>query len=88
VDGYAGGILAADKGFIDQYQPALLAEYQGMHVVTPPRARMTLSDPLCLVRVRTRAHNRRNSWLPVDRAFCCGAYPRTRSVALPVSAHS
>ena len=54
VDGYAGGILAAAKGFIDQYQHASLAEYQGIHVVTPPRARMTLTSPLCLVRTCAR----------------------------------
>jgi len=54
VDGYAGGILAADKGFIDQYQQAILAEHQGIHVVTPPRARMTPTQPLCLVRACAR----------------------------------
>jgi hypothetical protein len=54
VEGYPGGIIAADKGFIDQYQPAILAERQGIHVVTPPRARMTLSQPLCLVRAWAR----------------------------------
>jgi hypothetical protein len=54
VEGYAGGILAADKGFIDQYQHAILAKHQGIHVVTPPRARMTLTQPLCLVRACAR----------------------------------
>ena len=54
VEGYAGGIIAADKGFIDQYQHARLAEHQGIHVVTPPRARMTLTQPLCLVRACAR----------------------------------
>jgi hypothetical protein len=54
VDGYAGGILAADNGFIDQYPPVILAAYQGMHVITPPRARMTLTHPLCWVRACTR----------------------------------
>jgi hypothetical protein len=54
VEGYAGGLLAADKGFIDQYQHAILAEHQGMYVVTPPRARMTLTQPLGLVRACAR----------------------------------
>jgi hypothetical protein len=54
VDGYTGGILAADKGLIDQYQHAILAAYQGIHVITPPRARMTLTQPLCLVRACAR----------------------------------
>jgi hypothetical protein len=54
VEGYAGGILAADKGFIDQYQHAILAKHQGIHVVTPPRGRMTLTQPLCLVRACAR----------------------------------
>lgn len=54
VAGYAGGIIAADKGFIDQYQQAMLAEHQGMHVVTPPRARMTLTQPPCVVRACAR----------------------------------
>jgi len=54
VEGYAGGIFAADKGFIDQYQQTILAQYQGIHVVTPPRARMTLTQPLCLVRACAR----------------------------------
>ncbi len=51
-----GGILAADKGFIDQYQQAILAEHQGIHVVTPPRARMTLPHPMeCGARLRALA---------------------------------
>jgi hypothetical protein len=54
VEGDAGGLLAADKGCIDQYQHASLAEPQGMHVVTPPRARMTLTRPLCVVRAGAR----------------------------------
>jgi len=54
VEGYPGGILAADKGFIDQYQQAILAEYQGIYVVTPPRARMTRTQPLGLVRACAR----------------------------------
>jgi hypothetical protein len=54
VDGYAGGIIAADKGFIDQYQHAILAEHQGIYVVAPPRARMPLTQPLCLVRMCAR----------------------------------
>src|SRR5215467_7107099 len=54
VAGYAGGLIAADKGFIDQYQQAMLAEHQGMQVVTPPRARMTLTQPCCLGRACAR----------------------------------
>jgi len=54
VAGYAGGLIAADKGFIDQYQQAMLAEHQGIQVVTPPRARMTLTQPRCLVRACAR----------------------------------
>src|SRR5215510_13252016 len=54
VDGYAGGLIAADKGFMDQSQQAILAEHQGIHVVTPPRARMTPTQPLGLVRACAR----------------------------------
>jgi hypothetical protein len=54
VEGYAGGLIAADKGFIAQYQHAMLAQHQGIHVVTPPRARMTPTQPLCLVRACAR----------------------------------
>gem|GEM_PF-1058265 len=54
VDGSAGGILAVDKGCIDQSQHAILAAPQGMHVVPPPRARLTLTQPLCLVRACAR----------------------------------
>ena len=53
-DGYAGGSIAADKGFIDQYQHAILAGHQGMPVVTPPRARLTLTQPRCLGRACAR----------------------------------
>jgi hypothetical protein len=49
VAGFAGGIIAADKGFIDQYRQAMLAEHQGINVVTPPRARMALTQPLRLI---------------------------------------
>jgi hypothetical protein len=56
VEGYAGGILAADKGFMDQYQHAILAEHQGIHVVTPPRARMTPTQPRGLVCACARWH--------------------------------
>ena len=54
VDGYAGGLSAADKGFIDQYQHAMLAQPQGMHVVTPPRARMPSTQRRGLVRACAR----------------------------------
>ena len=54
VDGSAGGRIAADKGCIDQDQHASRAAHQGMQVVTPPRARMTLTQPLCLIRACAR----------------------------------
>jgi hypothetical protein len=54
VDGYGGGLIAADKGFIDQYQHARLAQHQGIHGVPPPRARMTSTHPRCLVRAGAR----------------------------------
>jgi hypothetical protein len=54
VAGYAGGILAADNGFMDQYPHPSLAEPQGIPVVTPPRARMIPTQPLGLVRACAR----------------------------------
>ena len=54
VEGYAGGLIAADKGFIDRYEHTMLAQHQGIHVVTPPRARMTPTQPLRLVRACAR----------------------------------
>jgi hypothetical protein len=38
------GIVPADKGFIDEFRQALLAE-QGVVVITPPRKRMTTTVP-------------------------------------------
>jgi hypothetical protein len=46
VEGYAGGLSAADKGFIAQYEHTRLAQHQGILVVPPPRARMTPPQPL------------------------------------------
>jgi len=40
VEGFAGWVLA-DKGFIDAFRQALLAERHGVVVVTPPRKGMT-----------------------------------------------
>lgn len=40
VEGFAG-LVPADKGFIDAYRQTLLAERQGVVVVTAPRNRMT-----------------------------------------------
>lgn len=57
-DDYAGGIMAADKGCVDQSQQARLAQPQGLHVVTPPRARRTPTQPHSFVRVCAR-------WRPV-----------------------
>jgi hypothetical protein len=54
VAGYTGGIIAADKGFIEQYQQAMLAARQGLQVVTPPRARLTLTQPHGLGRACAR----------------------------------
>jgi hypothetical protein len=54
VEGDAGGLSAADKGCIDPYEHTLLAQPQGMHVVTPPRARMTPTQPRGLVRACAR----------------------------------
>ena len=54
MDGDAGGRIAADKGVIDPYQPTRRAQHQGMHVVTPPRARMTPTQPLSFVRTCAR----------------------------------
>jgi hypothetical protein len=38
------GVVPADKGFIDEFRQALLAE-QGVVVITPPRKRMTTTVP-------------------------------------------
>jgi hypothetical protein len=39
---------------MDQSQQAILAEPQGRHGVTPPRARLTPTQPRCLVRACAR----------------------------------
>ena len=54
VEGSAGGRIAADKGFLDQSQHAMLAQHQGIDVVTPPRARRMPTQPLGLVRAGAR----------------------------------
>jgi hypothetical protein len=54
VEGFAGGVAAADKGFIDQYRHALLSDRQALMVVTPTRARMTPTQPYRLRRACAR----------------------------------
>jgi hypothetical protein len=53
VEGFAG-LVPADKGFIDAYRHALLAERHGVVVVTPPRKGMTTPHPPTLLRLCTR----------------------------------
>jgi hypothetical protein len=54
VEGFVGGVVAADKGFIDQYRHAMLSERQALTVVTPTRARMTPTQPYRLRRACAR----------------------------------
>jgi hypothetical protein len=50
-----GGLVPADKGFIDEYRHTLLAQRHHTTVVTPPRARMKPSPHPCrLVRACAR----------------------------------
>lgn len=44
------GIVPADKGFIDEFRQALLAEH-GVVVITPPRNRMTTTVPRLVLKV-------------------------------------
>lgn len=44
VEGFVGRV-PADKGFIDAVRQALLAERQGVFVITPPRKRMNTTHP-------------------------------------------
>lgn len=53
VEGFAGLVLA-DKGFIDAYRHALLAERYGVVVVTPPRKGMTTPHPPTLLHLCAR----------------------------------
>jgi len=50
VEGFIGGVVAADKGFIDQYRHAVLSDRHDLTVVTPTRARMTPTQPYRLRR--------------------------------------
>lgn len=45
------GVVPADKGFIDAYRQALLAERHAITVVTPPRARMQSEHPRAVLKV-------------------------------------
>jgi hypothetical protein len=45
------GVVPADKGFIDVYRQALLAERHAITVVTPPRARMQSEYPRAVLKV-------------------------------------
>jgi hypothetical protein len=53
VDGFAG-IVPADKGFIDAFRHARLAERQGVIVVTSPRKGMTTTHPPLLLKTCAR----------------------------------
>lgn len=57
VDGFMG-LVPADKGFIDAFRHALLADRHGVLVVTPPRKRMTTHYPVALQRASTRWRKR------------------------------
>jgi len=53
VEGFAG-LVPADKGFIDAFRQALLAERHGVVVVTPPRKGMTTSHNPTLLKLCAR----------------------------------
>jgi DDE family transposase len=53
VEGFAG-LVPADKGFIDAYRHALLAERHGVIVVTPPRKGMATAHPPTLLKLCAR----------------------------------
>jgi hypothetical protein len=53
VDGFTGLVLA-DRGFIDAYRQALLAERRGIIVVTAPRKRMTTPYSLTFLKLCAR----------------------------------
>lgn len=53
-EGFTGGVVAADKGFIDQYQHTMLSARHALTVVTPTRARMTPTQPYRLRRACAR----------------------------------
>ncbi len=52
------GIVPADKGFIDAVRQALLAERQGVIVITPPRKRMPTSHPPRVLKACQRLRKR------------------------------
>lgn len=53
VEGFTG-LVPADKGFIDATRQALLAETQGVMVVTPPRKGMSSTQPRALRKICAR----------------------------------
>lgn len=53
VEGFTG-LVPADKGFIDATRQALLAETQGVIVVTPPRKGMASTQPRALRKICAR----------------------------------
>ncbi len=53
VAGFAG-LVPADKGFIDAFRQAVLAERHGVFVVTAPRKRMTTPHSLTLLKACAR----------------------------------
>lgn len=57
VDGFAG-VVPADKGFIDAFRHAILAERHGVVVVTPRRKRMVVAHPPAVVRASQRWRKR------------------------------
>lgn len=53
IEGFAG-VVPADKGFIDAFRHALLAERQGVVVITSPRKGMTTTHPPLLLKTCAR----------------------------------
>jgi hypothetical protein len=53
IDGFAG-VVPADKGFTDAFRQALLAERQGVVVITSPRKGMTTTHNLRLLKACAR----------------------------------
>ncbi|MCA1617145.1 MAG: IS982 family transposase [Acidobacteria bacterium] len=45
-----GGLVPADKGFIDAYRQSLLQQRYGTHLITPPRTRMQSEHPPALLK--------------------------------------
>jgi len=56
-EGFAGWV-PADKGFLDAFRQALLAERRGVVIVTPPRKGMKAHQPWLLVKACVRIRKR------------------------------